>query len=264
MKKFLVIGNPINHSLSPKLHNYWIKKNNLDSIYGKLEINENELSDLCNNLKQGKLDGINITVPFKRAIIPHIDVLTGHALRTNSINTISIDNGNLIGHNTDIDGFELSIKKLNYDVSNKTIIILGAGGVVPSIIYALKRMNAGKIIISNRTKEKAEGLKILFKDLTVLDWGDLVDFDMIINATSIGLKENDNFAIDFTKIAKNKLFYDVIYDPYENNFFQAGNQEGNIFENGLNMFLYQAQKAFNIWHKIEPVIDEDVIKFLNK
>ena len=86
---------------------------------------------------------------------------------------------------------------------------------------------------------------------------------MIINATSIGLKENDNFAIDFTKITKNKLFYDVIYDPYENNFFQAGNQEGNIFENGLNMFLYQAQKAFNIWHKIEPVIDEDVIKFLN-
>ena len=263
MKKFLVIGNPINHSLSPKLHNYWIKKNNLDSIYGKLEVNENELSDLCNHLKQGKLDGINITVPFKKAIIPHIDVMTGHALRTNSINTISVDNGNLIGHNTDIDGFELSIKKLNYDVNDKTIMILGAGGVVPSIIYALKRMNAGNIIISNRTKEKAEALKDLFKDLLVLDWGDLVDFDMIINATSIGLKEKDNFEIDFTKINKNKFFYDVIYDPYENNFFRAGNQKGNIFENGLNMFLYQAQKAFNIWHKIEPVIDEDVIKFLN-
>ena len=143
-------------------------------------------------------------------------------------------------------------------------MILGAGGVVPSIIYALKRMNAGNIIISNRTKEKAELLKDLFKDLSVLDWGDLVDFDMIINATSIGLKEKDNFEIDFTKISKNKFFYDVIYDPYENNFFQAGNQKGNIFENGLNMFLYQAQKAFNIWHKIEPVIDEDVIKFLNK
>ena len=264
MKKFLVIGNPINHSLSPKLHNYWIKKNNLDSIYGKLEVNENELSDLCNHLKQGKLDGINITVPFKKAIIPHIDVMTGHALRTNSINTISVDNGNLIGHNTDIDGFELSIKKLNYDVNDKTIMILGAGGVVPSIIYALKRMKAGNIIISNRTKEKAEALKDLFKDLSVLDWGDLVEFDMIINATSIGLKEKDNFEIDFTKINKNKFFYDVIYDPYENNFFRAGNQKGNIFENGLNMFLYQAQKAFNIWHKIEPVIDEDVIKFLNK
>ena len=263
MKKFLVIGNPISHSLSPKLHNYWIKKNNLDSIYGKLEINENELAEMCDNLKNGKLDGINITVPFKKAIIPYVNVLSGHALRTNSINTISLDNGNLIGHNTDIDGFELSIKKLNYDLRNKTIIILGAGGVVPSIIYALKRMNAAKIIISNRTKEKALELKNLFKDLIVLDWGDLAEFDMIINATSIGLKKDDNFEIDFAKVGKNKFFYDVIYKPYKTNFYQAGNQEGNIFEDGLSMFLYQAQKAFNIWHKIEPVIDEEVINFLN-
>ena len=118
MKKFLVIGNPINHSLSPKLHNFWIKKNGLESIYGKLAVNENELSELCNNLRQGELNGINVTVPFKKAIIPHVDVLSGHALRTNSINTISIDNGNLVGHNTDIEGFELSIKESNYDVSN--------------------------------------------------------------------------------------------------------------------------------------------------
>ena len=262
MKKFLVIGNPINHSLSPKLHNYWIKKNRLDSIYGKLAVNEKELSELCDNLRQGKLDGINVTVPFKKEIIPYVNVLSGHALRTNSINTISVDNGNLVGHNTDIEGFELSIKKLNYDVSNKTIFILGAGGVVPSIIYALKRMNAAKIILSNRTKEKAEELKKLFKDLIILDWGDLIDFDMIINATSIGLNEDDNFEIDFTKVGNNKFFYDVIYKPYKNNFFQAGNQNGNIFKNGLNMFLYQAQKAFYIWHKIEPIVDEEVINFL--
>ena len=85
----------------------------------------------------------------------------------------------------------------------------------------------------------------------------------IIGGRDVNLKKISQ-EIDFTKISKNKFFYDVIYDPYENNFFQAGNQKGNIFENGLNMFLYQAQKAFNIWHKIEPVIDEDVIKFLNK
>ena len=262
MKKFLVIGNPVDHSLSPKLHNYWIKKNALDSIYGKLAVSENELSELCANLRQGKLDGINVTVPFKKEIIPYVNVLSGHALRTNSINTISVDNGNLVGHNTDIEGFELSIKKLNYDVSNKTIFILGAGGVVPSIIYALKRMNAAKIIVSNRTKEKAEELKKLFKDLIILDWGELTDFDMIINATSIGLNEDDNFEIDFTKVGNNKFFYDVIYKPYKNKFFQAGNQNGNIFKNGLNMFLYQAQKAFYIWHKIEPIVDEEVINFL--
>ena len=158
MKKFLVIGNPIDHSLSPKLHNFWIKKYNLDAIYGKLETHKNDLAELCENLKQGQLNGLNVTVPFKK-IIPNINVLSGHALRTKSINTISVENENLIGHNTDIDGFELSIKKLNYNVTNKTIIILGAGGVVPSIIYALKRMKASKIFVSNRTKSKADEIK---------------------------------------------------------------------------------------------------------
>ena len=262
MKKFLVIGNPIKHTLSPKLHNFWIKKNNVNAIYGKLETHKSDLNELCENLKQGKLDGLNVTVPFKKEIIPYINVLSGHALRTKSVNTITIENGNLVGHNTDIDGFELSVKKLNYDVSNKTVIILGAGGVVPSIIYALKKMNASKIFVSNRTKEKAEDMQNQFDDLQILDWGELTNFDMIINATSIGLKENDKFEIDFSKIGKNKFFYDVIYEPHETNFFQAGNQKGNIFENGLNMFLYQAQKAFKIWHNVEPEINEEVINFL--
>ena len=154
MKKFLVIGNPIDHSLSPKLHNYWFKNNNIEAIYGKLETNESDLAELFKNLKQGLLNGINITVPYKKTVIPYVDVLSGHALRTQSVNTISYQNGNLIGHNTDIDGFEISTKKLNYDVKDKTIIILGAGGVVPSIIYALKKMNASKIILSNRTRKK--------------------------------------------------------------------------------------------------------------
>jgi len=262
MKKFLVIGNPIKHTLSPKLHNFWIKKNNVNAIYGKLETHKTDLNELCENLKQGKLDGLNVTVPFKKEIIPYINVLSGHALRTKSVNTISIENGNLVGHNTDIDGFELSVKKLNYDVSNKTVIILGAGGVVPSIIYALKKMNASKIFVSNRTKEKAEDMQNQFDDLQILDWGELTNFDMIINATSIGLKENDKFEIDFSKIGKNKFFYDVIYEPHETNFFQAGNQKGNTFENGLNMFLYQAQKAFKIWHNVEPEINEEVINFI--
>ena len=263
MKKFLVIGNPIEHSLSPKLQNYWIKKNNLPAIYGKLETHENDLEELCSNLRDGKLDGLNVTVPFKQKIIEHLDVLSGHALRTKSVNTVSVQDGNLIGHNTDIDGFELSMKKLNYDVAGKSIMILGAGGVVPSIVYTLKIMKASKIYLSNRTKEKAVKLKNSFNDITIIDWGKLTDFDMIINATSLGLKENDEFGLDFSKAGKNKLFYDVIYNPHKNEFSKAGNIQGNIFENGLNMFLFQAQKAFNIWHKIEPIVNEETIEFLN-
>ena len=262
MKKYLVVGNPIDHSLSPKLQNYWINSNNIEAIYGKLQAHDDDLKELCNNIKSGQLNGLNITVPFKKKIIPHLEVLSGHALRTQSVNTVCLNNGNVTGYNTDIDGFELSIKKLNYDVSNKKIVILGAGGVVPSIIYALKKMDAQEIYLSNRTKEKAQILRKLFEGIEIIDWGSLPTFDMIINATSLGLKENDKFGIDFSKVGKNKLFFDVIYNPFKTEFSQAGNKPGNIIENGLNMFLFQAQKAFSIWHNFEPKIDQEVIKFL--
>ena len=262
MKKFLVIGNPVEHSLSPKLQNYWIKNNKLNAIYGKLETQEKDLAELCANLRDGKLDGFNVTVPFKNKIISYLDILSRNALITQSVNTVSVKEGKLIGDNTDIDGFELSFKKIHYDVSNKTILILGAGGVVPSIIYALKKMNVSKIILSNRTIENAEKLKSIFNEIEIIDWGNLIEFDVIINATSLGLKQNDKFGINFSDVGQSKLFYDVIYEPFETEFSQAANLPDNKFENGLNMFLYQAQKAFSIWHNIEPTINEDLIKYL--
>ena len=262
MKKFLVIGNPIEHSLSPKLHNYWIKKNNLDAIYGKLQTYESDLPELCKSMKKGDLNGLNITVPFKKLIIPFVDILSGNALKTQSVNTISLSNGNLIGDNTDIDGFELSIRKLNYDVSDKTALILGAGGVVPSIIFSLLRMNVSKIFLSNRTKKKADDLKEVFKEINVVEWGELPEFDMIINATTLGLNKEDKFGFEFLQTGQNKLFYDVIYAPFQTEFSEAGNTQGNLIENGLNMFLFQGQQAFNIWHNVEPEIDNELVTFL--
>ena len=262
MKKFLVIGNPIEHSLSPKLHNYWIKKNNLDAIYGKLQTYESDLPELCKSMKKGDLNGLNITVPFKKLIIPFVDILSGNALKTQSVNTISLSNGNLIGDNTDIDGFELSIRKLNYDVSDKTALILGAGGVVPSIIFSLLRMNVSKIFLSNRTKKKADDLKEVFKEINVVEWGELPEFDMIINATTLGLNKEDKFGFEFLQTGQNKLFYDVIYAPFQTEFSEAGNAQGNLIENGLNMFLFQGQQAFNIWHNVDPEIDNELVTFL--
>ena len=262
MKKYIVIGNPIEHSLSPKLHNYWIKKNNLDAIYGKLEANQSDLPELFKSMKRGDLDGLNITVPFKKSVIPHLDILSGNAIRTQSVNTISLNKGNLIGDNTDINGFELSIRKINYDIREKTILILGSGGVVPSIIFSLLRMKVSKIFLSNRTKEKANNLKEFFKEINVVNWGDLPDFDMIINATTLGLNKDDKFGIDFSQISQNKLFYDVIYSPYKTEFSEAANSKGNLSENGLNMFLFQGQQAFNIWHNVEPEINQELIEFL--
>ena len=159
MKKYLVIGNPISHSLSPKLQNYWIKKHNIDAIYEKEKLNEDELEKLFVNIRNKKVNGANVTVPFKKAVIPFLDKLSTEAESTQAVNTIYLENDKLIGHNTDIDGFELGIKKINYNISNKKIFILGAGGVVPSIIYALNKMKISEITITNRTREKAENLK---------------------------------------------------------------------------------------------------------
>jgi len=262
MKKYLVIGNPIDHSLSPELHNYWLKENNIDATYDKKKLEENELENIISEIKKEKINGINVTVPFKKAIIPFLDELSPEAKDTQSVNTIYIQNGITVGHNTDIAGFELAIKYVKYDVSNKKIFILGAGGVAPSIIYSLKKMKASKITLSNRTKEKAKSLKNLFKDLEIIDWGEKTDFDMIINATSIGLKNEDEFNIDYFTNGPNKFFYDVIYNPRETVFLKRAKLLGNRAENGKMMFIYQAHQAFTIWNKLMPEIDDKVLKLV--
>ena len=264
MKKYFVIGNPIDHSLSPMLHNYWFKKNNINASYDKRKINEDEIKSIIYDIKQNRIQGINVTVPFKNKVIPFLDELTSDAQYTQSVNTIYLDNGKTIGHNTDIAGFELSIKNSKYDISKKTILILGSGGVVPSIIFSLKKMKPDKIIISNRTKEKAETLKNLFKNLEIVDWGELPNFDMVINATSLGLKQKDEINLDFSKVGSNKFFYDLIYNPVETNFLKKAKILGNRSENGKMMFIYQAHQAFTIWHKKMPDIDDETLKLLDK
>jgi len=263
MKKYLVIGNPIEHSLSPKLHSYWIKQNNLDAEYVKRQIKESDIKDIIAEVKNNKINGINVTIPFKRSVIPFLDQLTSLADRSQSVNTIYKKDNQIFGDNTDISGFEQSLKHINYDVKNKKIFILGAGGVVSSIILALEKLGPSKIYLSNRTKKKAENLKKINLKLEIIDWGQTPDFDMIINATSLGLKKEDKIKLDYDKIGSNKLFYDIIYNPSKTNFLLKGKELGNKIENGKIMFIYQAQLAFNIWHNFLPKIDDKIIKLLD-
>ena len=261
-KQYCVIGNPIGHSLSPKLHNYLFKKNNINAVYDKIETNEEDIELILRKVKEKKINGINVTIPFKKAVIPYLDKLTTEAEQTQSVNTVTLNNNNLEGHNTDIFGFDKAIKNINFNFENKKVLILGAGGVVPSIIFALNKMNVSKIIVSNRTKKKAESLKLQFQYLELLDWGDIVDFDVIINATSLGLK-NETINLDFSRFKNNKLFYDVIYNPSETNFLKEGKKLGNKIENGKLMFIYQAFEAFKLWHGKEPVINREILGIVN-
>ena len=263
MKKYIVIGNPLEHSLSPTLHNYWIKENNLDAFYEKRQGNKDDITGIIKDMKEGKIDGLNVTLPFKKTILPYLEELTPLANKTQSVNTIYKKKNKVIGHNTDVGGFELSLNRINYKVKNKRVIILGAGGVAPSIILALKKMEASKITISNRTQKKAEDLKKMYPDIEVISWGKINDFDMIINATSLGLKNNDEIKLNYNNIGKNKLFYDVIYNPTQTNFLLKAKKLGNQVENGKMMFIYQAQLAFAIWHDIDADIDDETTKLLN-
>jgi len=262
MKNFLVIGNPIDHSLSPKLHNYWFKKNNIQAVYEKKLINKENIENIFNKIKKGELNGINVTVPFKKLVIPFVEKLTPEANKSNSVNTIYVEDNKIIGHNTDIAGFELGIRHIKYEIKNKKIFILGAGGVVSSIVLGLKNMGCSKIFISNRTAQKAKDLKNYFNDLEIIEWGEVPEFDMIINATSLGLKKDDEIKLNYKEIGSNKFFYDVIYNPMQTPFLKKAKEFGNRTENGKMMFIYQAHQAFTIWNNVMPKIDDEVIKLL--
>ena len=259
MKKYFVIGNPIEHSLSPKLHNYWIKQNKIDAFYDKKKLNKNDIQGIISEVKNEKIHGLNVTVPYKNFVIPFLDKLTSVADKTQSVNTIFKEGNEVIGDNTDVEGFENGLKYINYNVKNKKVFILGAGGVVPSIILALKKLGAYKISVSNRTVEKVKKLKKIHNELEIVSWGQNIDFDMIINATSLGLKSDDQIELDFSKTGSNKLFFDLIYNPNKTNFILRGKELGNQVENGQMMFIFQAQLAFKIWHNVLPKINNQLL-----
>ena len=276
MKKYLVIGNPIDHSLSPKLHNKWFKASEIDAVYDKKKIEEKDLKEIINKVKNETIDGINVTVPFKKLVIPFLDELTPEASMVQSVNTILKKNNKIIGANTDIYGFEASLGYNNFKLKNKKIFILGAGGVVSSIIYVLKKMGVAKITLSNRTQKKVEDLRKIYPDLEVIDWGKNIEFDMIINATSLGLDKKDKIGLDFRgleyidppgtyktetdkkkKVNSTKLFYDVIYmhGDKKTDFILTGKKLGHKTMDGSLMFLHQAAESFRIWHETQPRID---------
>ena len=275
MKKYLVIGNPIEHSQSPLIHNHWMKKYCLfDSIYEKRKVEKKDLEIIVKEIRSDKITGVNVTVPFKKLIIPFLDELHSTAKKTESVNTLFKIKDKVVGHNTDREGFDLTMRELFPDpndslmstaLQGKNIFILGAGGVTSSVICAIEDEGA-KIFLSNRTKKKAEELKKKYTEIEVLDWGKRPSVcDIVINTTSIGLVRDEKINIDFSDCNgnKNKLFYDLIYNPKETNFLKEARLRGNNTINGQRMFLNQAMYAFNLWTNKTPEIDDEVIKLLD-
>ena len=266
-KNFGIIGSPIKHSLSPVLHNYWFEKYKLNARYSIIEIEDSELPDVIKKIKNKDLDGLNVTLPFKQKIVPHIDVLINDAEATSSVNTIYLDEqGTVVGENTDVFGLQAAYLKEVDSISKKRALVIGAGGVSPSIILSLEKSGVKDISIINRTKEKCIFLKQKFKNLEIIEWNNLRNeiksFDIIINATSLGLLNGEDFDFDFDPVKKDLIYIDTIYNPLETKTLKfLKKNEIKVF-NGLEMFIYQGQKAFYLWNKINPEIDNKLIELL--
>ena len=279
MNKYLVIGNPIAHSLSPLLHNYWFKKYRFfDSIYEKKKVEKKDLKKIVEQIKNDEVKGVNVTVPFKREIFNFIDTAPYEVQFTKSVNTLVKENDKVVGYNTDQQGFEISLEENYWDCKDKKILIIGAGGVTPSILSTLIKVDgAEKIYLSNRTRSKAEELKKFWdkslgiyqmkKDtIEVIDWEKKSELcDLIINTTSVGLTKDEKLNFDFSDYNNKKdvLFYDLIYNPKETNFLKDARIRGNRTMNGKMMFLWQAHLAFKMWTGVSPTIDEEAIKLLD-
>ena len=272
MSSHFVIGNPIDHSLSPSIHNYWFKKYKINSQYEKKKLENKDLENFIKEMRNDKkIKGANVTVPFKNKIIPFLDDLSPISKETFSVNTVTKENNKLIGHNTDATAFHKTLEE-NDPWSAQTTFIIGAGGVTPSVIWAIRELDCkDKIYIINRTKEKAEDLvkklspRLIGDGIEVLDWGKVPDVNLIVNTTSLGLKKNDNLNLDFRKYQNNNscLFYDLIYNPKETSFLSEAKKRGNYIKNGKMMFLLQAKQAFRLWTNIEAEIDKEILKIVD-
>ena len=267
-KNFLVIGNPIKHSLSPLLHNYWFHKNKINCEYKKLATTKSSIKKTLKRVRKREIEGINVTIPFKNSVIKHLDVLKGDALKTSSVNTVYLSKKKLIGDNTDVYGFSSGVlRKVKTRI--KTAGIIGAGGVTSSIILALIQKGVKKIYITNRTFSKLKVFKKKFKKIIYpIKWDDrykvFADVQILINVTSLGMLGQKDLKFDFSIFDKKINVVDIVYNPENTRFLKDAKINGHKTFTGLDMFIYQAQKAFYIWNGKNPKITKDIYKKLRK
>jgi shikimate dehydrogenase len=267
-KIFLVIGNPIKHSLSPFLHNYWFHKNKINCEYKKLETTKSSIKKILNKVRKRETEGINVTTPFKNSVIKYLDILKGDALKTSSVNTVYLNKKKLVGDNTDVYGFSSGVlRKVKTRI--KTAGIIGAGGVTSSIILALIQKGVKKIYITNRTFSKLKVFKKKFKKVIYpIKWNDrykaFADVQILINVTSLGMLGQKDLKFDFSVFHKKINVVDIVYNPENTKFLKDARKNGHKIFTGLDMFIYQAQKAFYIWNRKNPKITKDIYKKLRK
>ncbi len=257
-KTFAVIGDPIDHSLSPNIHSAAFRELNLDCSYIAYRIPKGELEEGVESLKKIKIDGFNVTIPHKVEMMKYLDKLDESCSIIGAVNTVTNDNGVLKGYNTDMDGFLDPFKKRNLSVKDLKVLLIGAGGAARAIVAGFAKEHAQSITIANRTLENANNMakfsnKIGLNANTVKleEVADAAkNYDIVVNATAIGLK-NEPSPISLDSINSKTIVYDIVYIPINTDFLKKAKEKGAIVIYGYEMLLGQAARAFEIWHGIK-------------
>lgn len=257
-KLYCLIGNPIDKSLSPIIHNNIFKILNENSIYLAFNVEEKNLKNLINGFKSMNVQGFNVTIPYKKKIIDYLDDISPEANIIGAVNTVKNQNGKLIGYNTDGEGFLRTFYDENIDLKNKNILILGAGGAAYGIGVSLGLKEIKSISIGNRNLEKAN---LLQKRINKINSNIPVTVDnlslnniekenihIIINSTSIGMYPMENLVpIELNGFSKDTIIYDIVYKPQNTQLIEIAKLKGFKTLGGLSMLLNQAILSQKIW-----------------
>lgn len=260
MKKwYAVIGNPIAQSMSPAMHDEWLKEAQVDATYIPIHIPTQDIESAIQSLKKLGCSGWNVTVPHKSAVIPFLDRIDDSAKQMNAVNTVRVaEDGALIGSNTDGTGFVRSLEeKFGTRCKEEQILIIGAGGAARGIAFALQEAGYGSISFANRTMQRAELLASQLQEASVLSMDEAADslskFGLIVQTTSVGMSFSENgMPFDPVNIRKGAVVTDIIYNPLETAFLAAARTYGAETMNGLGMFVHQGALAFEAWTGTKP------------
>lgn len=255
MVKALVIGDPIEHSLSPVMHNEAFKQAGIQGSYEKVRVTSDELPSFMNELKESDYAGCNVTIPHKVAVIPLLDEIDQEAERIGAVNTVVNKNGKLIGYNTDGKGFLLGLnEKISRPISEMNILLIGAGGAARSIAHALLKENPKKLFIANRSEERLSLLTedlndTCVKPLSLKDAEDeLSSFDVLINTTNAGMHPDiESMPIQLAQLKNEAVVCDIVYNPLKTKWLQTAEEKGAVTDNGVSMLVMQGAMAFEKW-----------------
>lgn len=261
-----ILGWPVAHSLSPKLHNYWLKQYGIEGEYRAVPVNPHELARALKNMPAQGFCGFNLTIPHKEAAVGLLDSADALVKEIDAVNTVIIKDGKLHGTNTDAYGFAENIRGA-LPAQKKKAIVLGAGGAAKSVCKALLDLGFKKIIVLNRTHEKSEQLARQFKNkLTVAAWEKrseiLADADLLVNTTSLGMGGKDPLAIDLDALPKQALVTDIVYTPLMTPLLERAVARGNPIVDGLGMLLHQAVPAFEAWFGVRPEVNQKLRDYI--